>query len=420
MKKKLLLLGFLLLFPITANAANAKIDLSVSNTSVSLGNNITVTANVNSDSPIGYYEYTLDYDHSKLELTSGNSYNTDRANNGETKSFKKEFKFKVKDSSSTKISVKSYAVSTYRSEESMSVTVNPVYINSSNHNGSNTSDDNYLASLSIDGYSLEPAFKKNTTSYILKIEDDIDEINIKATASSKNASITGDGKRTIKQGENRIEIVVTSESGNDRTYTIKVTLTEKNPIKFKIDGKEYTVVKNIESFNKLEGYEIKKIKIDNKDVQALYNKVSKITLVALKDENGKTALYMYDGNSDTYSPYNEISGEKLSILPLTNNKKLSNYSLYTETINNNDIDCYKISSNSNYCVIYGMNVKTGEEGFYIYDLKENTIQKYNYDLDEYYQEKIKNTKVLIYILSSTTLLFGIMTIIFAVKSNKRR
>ena len=67
-----------------------------------------------------------------------------------------------------------------------------------------------------------------------------------------------------------------------------------------------------------------------------------------------------------------------------------------------------------------MNLKTGEKGWYSYNKKEETIQKYNTDIEDYYKEKIQNTKVLIYILSGTTLIFGISTIVLAIKRNKRK
>ena len=66
-----------------------------------------------------------------------------------------------------------------------------------------------------------------------------------------------------------------------------------------------------------------------------------------------------------------------------------------------------------------MNLNTGEKGWYSYDKKEGTIQKYNKELEKIYKDKNNNTKVLIYILSGTTLIFGIATIVLAIKKSKR-
>ena len=416
MKKYLLLLGLFILFPFSVNAASANIDISASSTKASLGNTIDVTVTVSSTSAIGYYEYTLDYDHSKLELTSGNAYNVEHSNSENNKKFEKKFEFKVRENGANKISVKSYAVSNYSGSDNMSVTINPVSINSSN--SSDQSDNNYLSKLEIEGYNIEPKFNKTTNNYVLQITDEITDINVIAEADSSKASVIGTGKRTIKSGDNRIEVTVTSESGKDKTYTIKVTLKEKNPIKVTIDEKEYTLMRKIESYDDMNGYKIKKIKIDGEEVESLYNEKTNYTLLLLKDSNGNTSFYIYDDGK--YTKYNVISSLKMDIIPVKTEEKLENYTLYKETINNSLTQCYKINSESNYCVIYAMDLSNGNKDWYMYDLENNTIQKFNSDIDDYYKDKMNNTVKLIYILSATTLLFGITTIAFAVKSGRKK
>ena len=418
MKKYLFLIGLLLL-PISVNAANANIFLTANPKNAYTGKNVIVTVNVNSTTPIGYYEYTLDYDHDKLQLAGGKAYNIEYANTGNVKTFKKDFTFIVKDESATKVSVKSYAVSN-TNNESMSVTVNPAKINSSGNDVEDQSDNNNLKSLKIENYKIEPTFNKNTTNYIAKIEDNINEINIIAKAESENASIIGDGKHIIKEGDNRIEVTVTSESGKDKVYTIKVTLKEKNPVKITIDGTNYTLVKSLENYKNMKNYTIKKIKIDDNTVDSLYNSKANITLVGLKNENGRIKLFIYDSNAKTYSIYNEITSDSISILPVKTDEVLKNYEPYTELINDNKITCYKISSSSKFCTLYAMDIATGEKDWYTYDLELKTIQRYNEDINNYNKEKEKDTSILIYILSGTTLLFGITTIAFAIRSARKR
>lgn len=84
------------------------------------------------------------------------------------------------------------------------------------------------------------------------------------------------------------------------------------------------------------------------------------------------------------------------------------------------VDCYKLSENSEYCLIYGMNSNTGEEGWYSYYEKDNTIQKYNDGIDEYYENEIKDLQFLIYILGGTIIFFGILVIIFTIKLNQKK
>lgn len=416
--KKYIFMFACMFLPLSVNAQTANIDITSSKTNANVNDNITVTANVNSSTAVGYYEYTLDYNHSVLRLTSGNPYNVEKSNNNTSKSFKKEFTFKVIGSGTSKITAKSYVI-TNSKNDNLDVKVNHVTINASGSNRS-SSDNNYLSFLEVEGYRINPSFNKNTTNYDLKIEDDISEINVKAKAEDENAIITGDGKQTIKDGQNKIEIVVISENGEEKTYNISVNLTKTETVQVKIDDKSYTIIKSLKDIDVPSSYKLDKIKINNEDVEVFYSDVTKLTLVALKDEQGNISLYVYNTDNNTYSPYNVINIDKISFLPVKTDKKFKNYSLYTETINNIDLDCYKLSSSSDFCIIYGINLKTGEEDWYTYSLKENTIQKYNYELEKHYDEKLKNTRVLIYILSATTLLFGITTIVFAVKSNKKR
>ena len=420
MKKYLFLISLFLLMPSIVYANNsATIDITSSKENVSVGDTITTTVTINSDTPIGYYSYTLDYNPNKLKLLSASSYIVDSPNNNNTKKIKKDFKLKVIDKGTSKISVKSYAITSFSDENKINVKINPVAI-STEGLISTYSNNNYLSTLKIDNYKLNPTFNKKTLNYKLNLNSDIEKINIVAKAESDKASVTGDGEISLLEGENKVEITVTSESGKEKIYTILITVKDENPIKVKINDKEYTLVKNISALEIPEGYKAVKIKIDSEEVGALYSDITKYTLVGLKDENGNIRLYIYDEENNTYTPYNEIVFNKISFLPLETNETLEGYQTYNETINKVDLECYKLSSNSDYCIIYGMNINTGEKGWYSYNKKEESIQKYNNELFNVNNEKIKNSKILIYILSATTLIFGITTITLAIKKTKTK
>lgn len=419
MKKYLFLISIFFLMPSFVYASNsATINVTSSKENVSVGDTVTATVTINSDTPIGYYSYTLDYNPNKLKLLSASSYIVNSPNDSNTKKIKKDFKLKVTNEGTSKISVKSYAITSFSDEKKINVKVNPVTI-STEGLISTYSDNNYLSSLKVDNYKLSPSFNKKTLDYKLSLNSDVEKIIITATAESDKASITGTGEISVLEGENKIDIVVTSESGDARTYTILATVKDENPIKVTINNKAYTLVKNTSALDIPDGYKTVKIKIDDKEIGALYSDITKYTLVGLKDEDGNIGLYIYDNNSETYTPYNEIVFNKLSFLPLETSEKLEGYELYNETINKVDVECYKSTSDSDYCIIYGMNLNNGEKGWYSYNKKENTIQKYNDEESEKDKEKLKNSKILIYILSGTTLIFGIATITIAIKKSKK-
>jgi hypothetical protein len=70
---------------------------------------------------------------------------------------------------------------------------------------------------------MEPEFSKDVTEYYLTVDLEIDKIDIEAYSDSEKASVDIQGNNDLQEGENKIEIVVTAEAGNQKTYYIYVT-----------------------------------------------------------------------------------------------------------------------------------------------------------------------------------------------------
>lgn len=88
---------------------------------------------------------------------------------------------------------------------------------------SNGNNNNYLNSLSIDGQKISPTFDRYKTSYTLTVDEKTTSVTIKATANNSKATVSGTGKITLKDGENKLVVAVKSTSGLTRNYTITVT-----------------------------------------------------------------------------------------------------------------------------------------------------------------------------------------------------
>lgn len=69
-------------------------------------------------------------------------------------------------------------------------------------------------------------FTPNKLTYDVTVPLDVESIEVYATASDSKASISGTGKKTLKEGLNEFEVVVTAEDGTVKTYTINVTREE--------------------------------------------------------------------------------------------------------------------------------------------------------------------------------------------------
>lgn len=80
----------------------------------------------------------------------------------------------------------------------------------------------YLQTLEVEGYTLTPYFEKEIMYYEVTVPQDIETINIKATAEDSSATVIGTGIQTLSDGENRFYVTVESTSGVIRSYQILV------------------------------------------------------------------------------------------------------------------------------------------------------------------------------------------------------
>lgn len=168
---------------------------------------------------------------------------------------------------------------------------------------------NTLSSLSIDGYNLNPTFNKNTTSYTLKVKENVTSIKVNAKLESdKSSFVSGYGPRDVnlKYGENTIVIQVKSEAESIKKYTIKVTREDSrssnNYLKslnvsagdFKFDKKtlnySFSVSNDTTSIKVIAASEDNKSKIDGAKTYDLKEGINKI-VISVTAENGSTRKY---------------------------------------------------------------------------------------------------------------------------------
>ena len=250
----------------------------------------------------------------------------------------------------------------------------------------NYSSDNNLTSLSVEGFDIDPKFSKDTLEYKLEVDEKVEKVNVKASASDDKAEIKGTGEISLSSGENIIEVKVIAENGNEKVYKITINVVDKNPIEVTVDKKKYTIAKkNNDLLDKLEKYEETKIKINDQDVIAYTNKKSNLTLVILKDDKGKYNYFVYDSKKNTYELYREIKYNDITLYYKDMDTKLlpNGYKKYSFKYGDVNYDGYKYNKKSDFYVFYAMNIDNGKLSLYTYDEKEKTIQRYNADENNY-------------------------------------
>ena len=143
-------------------------------------------------------------------------------------------------------------------------------------------------------------------------------------------------------------------------------------------------------------------------------------MVALQDNNGKVNFFIYDERKNTYSKFNMISSADLNVIVLSLEDKDDIPHKYNKTVfkyNDDNINGYAYG-NTDFKVIYGINTVTGEEDFYQYDTKDNTLQRFFNEQTNLYVNLIQKCKLAFIILGSMVLLFTIIIIALLSKNVK--
>ena len=100
------------------------------------------------------------------------------------------------------------------------------------------SSDNYLKSLSVEGYDLTPEFNRQQDTYTIYVKDgSINSFNVFAEPDNETAKIEGIGNVTVSAEQRIINIKVTAENGDLKVYTINVENEENKKTEGKANAK---------------------------------------------------------------------------------------------------------------------------------------------------------------------------------------
>ena len=417
-----------LLFTGKTYAASASITVKSNRASVAVGGTFTATVTVYSSSGIGAWEYNLKYDSSKLTLvdSSAPAHVADYAGGAGKTSASYTYTFKAKAAGSASISVSSYSVVDWNENQlSVSAGSTSVKVMTQAEIEASYSKNNYLKSLSVEGAQLSPEFNKDTLEYTVELEPETKVIKVNATKEDSTASVSGTGDIEVHEGDNQINVVVTAQNGSVRTYVINAKVKELSPIEVKVGKENLNVVRQKDALTAPEFYTETTVKIGEEEVPAFTSEITKLTLVGLRDDKGNIKLYIYDQKKNTYTPYIQVLGNKIIIYQpeeLAKGIKVpKNYKKYTIEIDGNKVECYKLSKNSKFALIYGMNVENGKKNWYMYNTTEKTLQLYNEEEIDILNDQINNYFMIIIALSTLSgLLALILFIVIIVKISKKK
>lgn len=415
-KVLLIVLLSLIIFPQVAHASSGKITISSTSTIV-VGNKVTVTVKLSAGAS---WEMNLNYDKEYLQLVSGGGeaggtkcVNTSTGKPNRTYTFT----FKTLKKGSTTIKIGSYyIVDDNFNTMDINAGTKTIKIITQEELEASYSKDNNLKSLTVEGYELDKEFNKDTLDYVINVPEGTTSIKVNATPNDSKSSVTGDGEISVSEGTNSLKIVVRAENGSEKTYNLTVNVIDENPINVSIDGLNYTVIKLRSNYECPNLYSESEVSINDVNIPACTNKQIGYTLVGLKREDGKVEHFRYiDGN---YVKYNEIIGQSIVLINEEYNDSVKGLMETEVVIDDITYKAFKFSDSSNYYVIYGINILTGEKGLYVYDSINKTFSGYDTEYIDYLTNQ--NQTYLYVIVAFGCGLFLSIICMFMLNSNKKK
>ena len=450
-----------------AYAAGASVTIAVSNSNLKIGDTISVTVNVSTEGAIGSYSMAVTYDSSVLEYTGGSGNGGGGTvmiagyGDGSQSRLSATLNFKAVGNGSTAISTSGGEAYAWDecvlpiSHAGATVTVSaPQAPSGGGGNGGNNgnnggngeapltgSDDNYLKSLEISPGTLNPAFQSGTTSYTVELPEDTTSIVVSAVPRDSKAKVAVSHNNDLEPGANKTYIVVTAENGTQRTYVLNINCgeveDEKDLPPVTIDGAEYTfaTAEQMEGVTVPEGFQTAE-ETYNEQTITVYNSPNQlIQIVYLLDAEGNGQWFIYNKENSSFVPYIEFQANVNRYLILTADASVAipaRYEAIEIEIQGQKVTGYIKDGNDEFVLVYAMNIQ-GETGFYLYDTKEGTYQRYvepeiieepasteepsTESVIVTEDEKVQNLQVILYVLSgvSVILLGGIIGIVIYFK-----
>jgi hypothetical protein len=407
-----------LAFFITIYAASGSVSVSVSASSVNVGDTVTANVSISSSASVEEATYTVSYDSGILEYAgcsataNGSSAGTvsfNAGSGGATVTFKavaagsanivgsakdaytlEAEEVSISGSGSASVTVKGAGTSTPGTSTGGTSTPGSTATASSNAD---------LKALEISAGTLTPAFSPGITEYTVTVPNSVDVLTVSATKADSNAEIGISGSKNLKVGENKRYVTVEAPDGTKKTYTITVIreagetqtqdsetsttdseAVENEGLTVNILGVNYIINNDFTGVTLPEGFEESTCMYQGQEVKAAKGLVKDLVLVLLTDETGNSAFYIYDEAAESFYRYDNIeTGTKIYTLiqPDASVQIPAGYGETTLELNGVQVRAWILESgeNSDFYLVYAMNWD-GEVGFYLYDSKEGTMQRF--------------------------------------------
>ena len=439
---------------INVNAVTGTVSVSFSDSDakVKLGETVTVYIRFKNISEEAAASATVTFDSSKLQYVSSSPANEthNQGNNvylatddmAKEHTFRIDFKTIAEGEATIKVSDCLVATTNEfkLGDASSTLTIGATQTNPTPSGELNSTKKAAITSLKVSGGTLSPAFSSEITEYTVVVPYTHTDGVLSCDTLDPQATITVEGSRELKVGLNKRTLVVRATDGTIRRYTVTFNRLDENgndttvgtgnedKLKLFVGSKEYYVSEDNAEIQVPAGFALTVAKYGEKDIAAYSDQMGKNIIVYLvaTDNSDEDFFVLKDGNFYEFN-YIESKGVTYIINDLSSTSPNGYYKSDYST-GNKILPCYKYND-SKYSdfVIFSADTLDGNTGYYRYDTKESTMQRY-LDIDsvlasssmsnEIKVTPVVRTAVLIAIILFVLILIAVIVLVIVAAVNR--
>ncbi len=387
---------FLIMCP-SVSALTTKTTIAFSGNNLKVGETLKVTLRVTSDTQLNEVSGKLEFDSSVLKFleSSGSDASVSGSTigftvNGPDDVFIKKFDFEVIAEGSCYIRAKNIVALNGTSEVSVEGASNRFKTTESQNNGAqdlNSTKKAALTSITVATGTLSPVFNSEITEYTVVVPYSQTDGVLSCDSVDPKASISVEGDRQLKVGNNTRTIVVVATTGEIRRYTVTFNRLDENgnditvsgnvsDIIVNVDGKDYYIAEQDATLEPPTGFSLATAMYGENEVTAYKDLSGKTVLLYLIEKDGENGdFFLYENGSIVSVAYISTYDFTYIVKDVTEEapKGLykSNYDL-----NGKQVVCYKYEdADLADFVVFSAISPNGNLGYYNFDIREKTVQR---------------------------------------------
>lgn len=172
------------------------------------------------------------------------------------------------------------------------------------------SDNSNLIAINVDPGELDKEFRYDITEYTVNVGLDTKSITVTPEKEDSTAKFTIEGADSLKPGANDVKITVVAENGYTKVYTLHVIVGELlDDIEIELNGVKYTLVLDGASLEAPDGFSPTIIMFRDFEIPACQSPNKLLTIVGLQEKGAKVDALDED-NEDAEDGLDEEADEE--------------------------------------------------------------------------------------------------------------